>query len=297
MENVVHVMDNAMQYVSAVQANAKQYYDIAQDWTMKTWTQYSEAGAQYFDTLVPGHGFEIVVALAAVAVTTAFLLFMILPCCLCGCCGRRRRGRKNRAPVVLMVGISGAGKTAAVSRLVYGEMSETRMSQAENVIPDVDIGDGVRATVVDTPGHQRVRSAWHNYIGASAGARAATHIVFVVNSVDARAEAYRIAEFLYDILSDPIVQDEELPLLLLCTKSDMQTALPVENIIPLIERQLQQLREAAQIDAHDKRDIVSENVDESVAFTFDNATCHCTFAPASARTGKLDAIAQFVREQ
>ena len=286
-----------MEYVAAAQANVKQYVDVAQEWATTTWTQYSEVGAQYFDTLVPGHGFEIVVALAVVAVTTAILLFMVLPCCLCGCFGSRRRGRKNRAPVVLMVGIPGAGKTAAVTRLVYGEMSETRMSQAENVVPDVDIGDGVRATIVDTPGHQRVRSTWHNHVGSSAGAQAATHIVFVVNSVDARGEAYRIAEFLYDILSDPDVQDEELPVLLLCTKSDMQTALPVETIVPLIERQLQQLREAALVDAHDKRDIVAENVDQSVAFTFDNATCHCSFAPASSRTGKLDAIAQFVREQ
>jgi len=286
-------MDNVKEYVNSAQENVKQYADTAQEWATATWKEYSEAGTQYFETLVPGHGYDVVIAIAVVLLTTVLMLLTVLPCCLCG---RRRRGRKNRAPVVLMVGISGAGKTAAVTRLVYGEMSETRMSQAENVVAGVKLDEKICATIVDTPGHQRLRSIWHKFVGRAAGAQGATHIVFVVNSVDARAEAYRIAEFLYDILSDPDVQDEELPVLVLCTKSDMQTALPVQSIIPLIERQLQQLREAAQIDAHDRRDIVAPGLDESVAFTFDNATCHCRFAPASARTGDLEAIAGFVHD-
>jgi len=287
---------NVMQFINTAETQIRQNVDMAQEFITTNWKLYSEQGTAYFDTLVPGHGYEIVVALAVVALTTILLLFTAIPCCLCGCCGGRRRNRKSRAPVVLMVGIPGAGKTAATSRLVYGEMSETRTSQAENVVPDVELGEGLRAMVVDTPGHQRVRSVWHNYVGRGAGSQAATHIVFMINSVDVRSEAKQIAEFLFDVLSDPETQDEEIPVLLLCTKSDMQTALPVQTIVPLVEHQLEQLREASKIDAHDRRDIIADYADENAPFKFDNAALPCTFASASSRTGDFDAIARFVRE-
>jgi len=283
----------AVQFFNNAQTYIQQTYATVQEFIMSNWKQYSAEGAAYFDTLMPGHGYDIVVALAVVLLTTLLIVLSVIPICLCG---GRRRNRKSRAPVVLMVGIPGAGKTAATTRLVYGKMAETLTSQTENVVPDVDLGEDVHAMVVDSPGHQRVRSVWHNFVGRNAGAQAATHIVFMVNSVDARNEARHVAEFLFDILSDPEVQDEELPVLLLCTKSDMQTALPVQGIVPLLERQLQELRESSLKDAHDKRDIIARDVDESETFTFDKATLKCTFASASARTGDFAAIARFVRE-
>jgi len=300
MENFQAQLQNiqvqVMQYINVIQTELQQYANVTQQFIMTNWKQYSEIGTQYFEQLVPGHGYEIVVALTVVVLTTLLILLTAIPCCLCGCCGGRRRNRKSRSPVVLMVGIPGSGKTAAVARLVYGEMCNTHMSQTENVVSDVELGEGVRATVVDTPGHQRVRSVWHNYVGRNAGSQAATHILFMINSVDVRKDVKEVAQFLYDILSDSEVQDEEIPVMLLCTKSDMETACPERTIRPLIERQLQQLREAAQIDAHEKPDIVSNGVDEKIAFNFDNATCPCVFATASARTGNFDAIARFVRE-
>ena len=259
---------------------------------------YNALATEYFETLAPGHGAEIVVALAAVAVTTLVLLLVVLPCCCCCCCRRRggRRGRKSRAPVVLLLGVPGAGKTALLTRLVHGEMGETHTSQTENVVADVDLGAGVHATVVDTPGHQRVRGVWRSHVGRSAGARGATHIVFAVNAVDVRAEADRVAEYLYDVLADDAVQAAELPVLLLCTKADLATALPVDAIVPLLEHRLQQLRDAQRIDARDRGDIVGAHAVPDAPFVFGSAACPCTFAAASARTGSLDAIAQFVRE-
>ena len=265
---------------------------------------YSALATAYFETLVPGHGAEVVVALAAVALTTLVLLLLVLPCCCC--CGRRagagassaqrRRARKSRAPVVLVLGVPGAGKTALLTRLVHGAMGETHTSQAENVVADVALGAGVRATVVDTPGHQRVRGVWHQHVGRGAGAAAATHIVFAVNAVDVRAEADRVAEYLYDVLADDAVQAAELPVLLLCTKADLATALPLEAVVPLLEHRLQQLRDAARIDGRDRGDIVGPHAAPDAPFVFDAAACPCSYAAVSARTGSLDALAQFVRD-
>lgn len=290
--------------VAAEKASAEAVHVRAAASTAWTWAsteaqRWSEVVVAYCETLVPGHGTEVAVALAAVAATTLLLLLVVLPCCCCCCCrrgGANGKRRRRGAPVVLLLGVPGAGKTALLTRLVHGAMGETHTSQTENVAADVALGAGVRATVVDTPGHERVRGAWRRHVGRGAGAAEATHIVFAVNAVDVRAEADRVAAYLYEVLADPAVQAARLPVLLLCTKADLATALPVAEVVQLLEPRIQQLRDAARIDARDRTDIVGPHADPDAPFIFDAAVCPFSFSAASARTGNLDALAQFVHD-
>ena len=86
--------------------------------------------------------------------------------------------------------------------------------------------------MVDIPGHDRVRFRYVEFLPVTRS------IVFVVDSTTITRKIRPAAEYLYDILAQPQVQKQKIPVLIACNKSDMITALPTDKIKLLFETEL-----------------------------------------------------------
>lgn len=67
--------------------------------------------------------------------------------------------------------------------------------------------------VVDIPGHERVRAKFLEH-----EKRSSLAIVYVVDSSTLQKQLRDAAEFLFNILSDPVVNANKVPVLIACNK-------------------------------------------------------------------------------
>lgn len=91
--------------------------------------------------------------------------------------------------------------------------------------------------MIDLPGQERLRNKFFDQYKNSAKA-----IVYVVDSVTIQKEIRDVAEYLYTILADPVVQSNYPPVLILCNKQDQPLAKGSQVIKGLLEKEINLVR-------------------------------------------------------
>lgn len=165
---------------------------------------------------------KIAVAVLVVAITLVVLLLF-----------KRRRVLQRG---VCLVGLCDSGKTQLFSRLVFDKKVDSFTSMQEN-IGQLDLQPKKPLTVVDIPGHERVRSRFFDAHKSSARG-----LVFVVDSLNFTKDLRDVAEYLYSILLDPVVNSNRPAVLVLCNKQDHALAKGVQVVKTQLEKEMNLLR-------------------------------------------------------
>ncbi len=122
------------------------------------------------------------------------------------------RSRRQKRSVVLLLGTCEAGKTSLFAQLVHGKEVETYTSQKENS-GWYPIPNKATLQLVDVPGHERVRSKFVEQFKSTTRA-----VVFVVDSSAIQKQLRDVAEFLFNVLSNPTIFSNRCPVLVACNK-------------------------------------------------------------------------------
>lgn len=140
----------------------------------------------------------------------------------------RRLARSVSGRSVLLVGGCESGKTALLYALTKGNVPLTVTSFKENI----GTYDTSKKSVplVDVPGHERVRNS--AFARHRNDARA---LIFMLDSATLHTAVRDVAEQLFSVLSDPVVQGSRCPVAVVCNKQDQELA----KAAPVIERALQ----------------------------------------------------------
>ncbi|XP_032672684.1 signal recognition particle receptor subunit beta [Odontomachus brunneus] len=144
------------------------------------------------------------------------------------------RKRKSAGQGILLTGLSDTGKTLIYARLICSKFVKTYTSVKEN-IGDITINDN-SLRIVDIPGDERLRSKYFDKYKSSAKG-----LVYVIDSVTIQKEIRDVAEYLYNLLSDPCIQ-KNIPVLILCNKQDQVMAKGCAVIKTLLEKEMNLLR-------------------------------------------------------
>ncbi|ORX53686.1 P-loop containing nucleoside triphosphate hydrolase protein [Hesseltinella vesiculosa] len=120
--------------------------------------------------------------------------------------------------------------------------------------------------VVDIPGHERLRYRYADFLNV------AQCVLFVVDSTTLHRNVRPVAEYLYDLLANPIVQAQKIPVLIVCNKQDMITALPKIKVQTLLESELNRLRSTrtASVEKQESDEQEAYLGYEGEAFVFDH---------------------------
>jgi len=144
---------------------------------------------------------------------------------------RRQYSRRG----VLLTGLSDSGKTLIFARLLHSEFRQTHTSIKENVGNYSSENGSLQ--IVDVPGHERVRGQiFDKYKAGACG------IVYVVDSATLQKDVRDDAEYLYNLLSDPVVIKNQPALLILCNKQDQPLAKSCVIIKSLLEKEINLVR-------------------------------------------------------
>jgi len=162
----------------------------------------------------------IVIAIFTVLITIGFLLWHY---------------KKAARKAVLLMGLSDAGKTLIYTQLLHHKFVRTHTSVKENS-GEYDCGKGL-LSIIDIPGHERLRAKFFDEYK-----QAAKGIVYIIDSITVQKDVRDVAEFLYTLLSDPVVANHSLPFLILCNKQDQTMAKGCSVIKSLLEKEMNVLR-------------------------------------------------------
>nr|CAG4638019.1 EOG090X0C7N [Chydorus sphaericus] len=162
----------------------------------------------------------VVVALLVGLITLAVLFFLW------------KRGVRVARRGICMVGLCESGKTLIFSQLVYKKAVDSFTSMKENV-STLNMGSKGVLTLVDVPGHERVRTRFLDSYKITARG-----IVFVLDSFTLSKDIRDVAEYLYTILSDSTVVANRIPILVLCNKQDNALAKGPNIIRPQLEKEM-----------------------------------------------------------
>lgn len=147
----------------------------------------------------------------------------------------RSGGSKKQG--LLLLGLCDSGKTTIFTRLVHGKFVNTHTSIKENSGMYNTTGKKSSVRLVDIPGYERMRDTiLDQYKGA---ARA---VVYVVDSLTLQKEIKDVAEYLYNILIDPVISQNALPVLIACNKQDQTLAKGSKVVQALLEKEITTLR-------------------------------------------------------
>ena len=194
--------------------------------------------------------------------------------------GKVHRKDKNEN-AYLLIGCSGSGKTSLFHKLIGSKISGTVTSMMENRIDNVVFQsksaskngntqdaspDSKTISLIDIPGHERLRFLWKKVLKTSN----VKGIIFLIEAPNFSVKAARsVAEYLYSILTSPYM-DNGPPILLCCHKSDLPTARKLNSIQKLITSELEKLRKLRERNTlqsvnntrYGERQIFDENEDE-----------------------------------
>ncbi|KAI8819894.1 signal recognition particle receptor beta subunit-domain-containing protein [Fimicolochytrium jonesii] len=215
--------------------------------------------------------------------------------------------KKTRGPTrdtVLIAGVSGAGKTVLYTQLRYGKTVETHTSMEKNEGRFVPFGyarkDARPIHIVDLPGHEKLRYQYTEHASLTG------RVIFVIDSTTIAREIRSVAEYLYDILANRFTQHHEIPILMVCNKSDLLMALKPERIQALLEAEIDRLRatRAAEVQSQgDENDHDHEHIGrENEAFKFEHLPNPISWEACSlivdgvAQEGGPQAVQAFLRQ-
>ncbi|XP_071730661.1 uncharacterized protein [Rutidosis leptorrhynchoides] len=238
--------------------------------------------ADEFVRLIPP--IQIYIALGAVLFTTILILLI-------------RIFKQTTSNTILLTGLSGGGKTVLFYQLRDGSSHQGTVTSMEPneglfVLNSESSKKGKMKAVhlVDVPGHSRLRPKLDEYLPRAAG------IVFVVDAVEFLPNCRAVSEYLYDILTKASVVKRKIPLLILCNKVDKVTAHTKEFIRKQLEKEIDKLR-TSRTTVSDA-DIANEFTlgVPGEAFSFSQCVNKVTIGEASALTGEILPLEQFIRE-
>ncbi|KAF9151655.1 hypothetical protein BGX21_005570 [Mortierella sp. AD011] len=195
--------------------------------------------------------------------------------------------KRNSKNTILLTGLPFAGKTATYYLISHNKAVETVTSIKENET-DVALIEGQKPIhLVDIPGHERLRFKFSEFMPI---ARA---VMFVVDSSTVSRQTRLLAEYLYDILGDKFAQNERIPVLIACNKSDLLTSFKKERIQTLLEAEINKLRQTrtAALDTQDSEG--NENVFlgfEGKDFSFEDLENDVEFIEYSAENKDIENI-------
>lgn len=129
----------------------------------------------------------------------------------------------NKRDTFLIVGPSNSGKTMLFHRMIDNEIVNTLTSSQENKAKINNFN------LIDLAGHQKLRFRFLDFINSCRG------LMFCLDATSAVKDTRPLAEYLYTILTNPIVQKRELPVLVLCNKNDLLLAADKARIKAAIE--------------------------------------------------------------
>lgn len=244
--------------------------------------QYARRAEDFVRQIPPT---QIYIALAAVLISTFFILLL-------------RVLKRTVSNTIVLSGLSGGGKTVLFYQLRDGSSHQgtvTSMEPNEGLFvlnSETSKKGKIKAVhLVDVPGHSRLRPKLDEYLPRAAG------IVFVVDAVEFLPNCRAASEYLYDILTKASVVKRKIPLLILCNKVDKVTAHTKEFIRKQLEKEIDKLRTSRT--AVSDADISSEFTlgVPGEAFSFSQCINKVTVAEASALTGEILPLEQFIRER
>ena len=128
---------------------------------------------------------------------------------------------------ILILGPCDAGKTLLFNQLVQSKPIETFTSMIENVgqyfakaESDLQVSNstpiGKMMNIYDLPGHDRLR-----YSALEKRKEEAKAILYVIDASTLKQNIRDSAEFLFNILRDPILHSAHTPVLVVCNKQDL----------------------------------------------------------------------------
>jgi len=223
---------------------------------------------------------------------TLYALLIIVPV---GYLFWRRSVKLSSGDSVVIVGCKGSGKTALVDKMIFGVDSTTVTSMKERILKAVTFHSKESCKPFDLaelPGHERLQGARNVHL-PKAGC-----IVFVVDS--ANFVVRDSAEFLYDILVHPFVDDNGPPILLLCNKSDLVAdGFSPDKIKAALEAELDNLKESRSgiaVEGKKEDDVVMLGVpDQTFSFEQD-INSEISVSGCSVKKDQLDGVRDFIRE-
>lgn len=148
--------------------------------------------------------------------------------------------------------------------------------------------------IVDFPGHRRVREDLLTALPTSGA------LVFVVDAVTIRSDIRPVAQFLYDLFTNQIVNKAALPVLVACNKQDIVTASRPAEVRSLLEKELDQLRSTRSSTPVQEGTQRGEEVFlgiEGEAFKLEHLPMEVTFVDSSAKEDELDEVKQWLVKQ
>jgi len=205
--------------------------------------------------------------------------------------------RRGRGQLALILGQCGAGKTAMFYRMRDQEEVQSVSSlKAQRDTFKIQVGEGSDEVlgpleVVDYPGHARLRTKAAELLPQ------ARCIVYVVDSED-KQRLKDVAEHLYELLTDPEVNELHTPILLACNKSDLSTARTEKFIVEEIEREMEQMRvsRTAALEGQDSAESYL-GVDGEKFKLLEHAPCPVSTCRISSKKAILDPLYDFLRQQ
>ncbi|KAF9197478.1 hypothetical protein BGZ49_002056 [Haplosporangium sp. Z 27] len=199
--------------------------------------------------------------------------------------------KRNSKNSILLTGLPFAGKTATYYLITHNKAVETVTSIKENET-DIALIEGQKPIhLVDIPGHERLRFKFSEFMPI---ARA---VVFVVDSSTVSRQTRLLAEYLYDILADKFAQNEKIPILIACNKSDLLTSFKKERIQNLLEGEINKLRQTrtAALDTQDSEG--NENVFlgfEGKDFSFQDLENDVEFIECSVENKDIENVKEWI---
>jgi len=165
-------------------------------------------------------------------------------------------GSSSRGNAVLLIGLSDAGKTVMLCKLLSDKVVKTMTSMKQNEELLTTTKKPVR--LCDLPGYDRLRvKFWDDYKNQAKG------IIFVVDSLLFLSNIRDVADFLYNVLADPAISKRRVPILVACNKQDEAKAKSAKVIQNQLEKEINTIRETRR-SALGSTDAGSDNADAVV---------------------------------
>ncbi|XP_011429495.3 signal recognition particle receptor subunit beta [Magallana gigas] len=149
------------------------------------------------------------------------------------------KGKGNKRQGVLLLGVCDTGKTLMFHKLVF--KSDKPLHTVTSISPNS--GDytvpkkNKSLKIYDLPGHERLR---HQVLDQFRGL--ARGIVYVIDSTSLQKDIKEVAEFLYTVLSDPVVLANAPPVLIACNKQDQHLVKGAGFIEKQLQKEMNTLR-------------------------------------------------------
>lgn len=196
------------------------------------------------------------------------------------------RGSKEKN--VYLVGLAGSGKTTLFYKIIAKEKVSAITSQVPNSFV---ITEGKRSlNFVDLPGHPRIRTEVMNKV------KEATAIIFTIDSETILKLINDITNFLYDILSDPIIIQKKIPILIAITKTDIVGSRDIDFIQQELQKEIEFVR-SNRLTSNYVEDGKSEQLflgEEGKEFTFNQLINPISFVSCSVNHDDISQVNDFL---